>query len=53
MAARSCTTDVMTDGSKLVGVGTLKERAETALTVRPILPRDRQELGRRRFPCCA
>ena len=37
-AEESCTTDVMTDGSKLVGVGTLKEQVETALTVRPILP---------------
>ena len=43
----SCTTDVMTDGSKLVGVGKLKEQVETALTVRPILPRDRLELGTR------
>ena len=28
------TTDVMTDGSKLVGVGTLKEQVETTLTAR-------------------
>ena len=49
-AARSCTTDVMTDGSKSVGMETLKEQEETALTVRPILPRDRLELGRRRSP---
>ena len=43
----------MTDGSKLVKVETLKEQEETALTVRPILPRHRLELGRRRFPCYA
>ena len=52
-AARSCTTDVMTDGSKLVGVGTLNEQVETALAVRPILPHDCLELGTRRFPGCA
>ena len=33
-AARSCTTDVMTDGSKLVGVAALQEQEETALAVR-------------------
>ena len=43
----------MTDGSKLVGVGTLKEQVEPALAVRPILPRDRLEIGTRRFTCCA
>ena len=37
-AEESCTTDVMTDGSKLVGMRTLKEQVETALTVCPILP---------------
>ena len=52
-AARSCTTDVMTDVSKSVRVETLKEQEGTGLTVRPILPRDRLELGTRRFPGCA
>ena len=33
-AAWSCTTDVMTDGSKLVGVAALQEQEETALAVR-------------------
>ena len=33
-AARRCTTDVMTDGSKLVGAAALQEQEETALAVR-------------------
>ena len=52
-AVESCTTDLMTDGSKSVRVETLKEQEETALTVRPILRRDSLELETRRFPGCA
>ena len=49
-AAGSCTTDVMTDGSKSDRVATLREQDGTALKVRPILPRDSLALGRRRSP---
>ena len=40
-AVESCTTDVMTDGSKSGRLATLQQQEETALTVRPILHRDR------------
>ena len=52
-AVESCATDVMTDGSKSGRVATLHEQERTALTVRPILRRDRLALGTRRFPHCA
>ena len=51
-AAESRTTGVMIDGSRSGSMATLQEWEETALTVRPILRRDRLELGARRSPHC-
>ncbi len=53
VAAGSCTTDVMTDGSKPGKEATLQEQEEKASGVLSILRRDRPKPARQRFPGCA